>query len=208
MKIKKITLYILAFIAVLFGVYFILDTENKQLDKTERKKLGGTYIQLSDGITHYKLSGESKEKLIVLVHGGTIPSWTWDKQIKDLTDSGYKVLVYDKYGRGYSDRPKIKYNQELYKRQLLELVNKLGFKEFDLMGLSVGGGTVVNFTAQYPSKVRKLILISPLIKDFKLPKTFQIPVIGEFIARLIGIKTIVKRFALLTGNDPEAETRV
>ena len=46
------------------------------------------------------------------MHGVT--RWTWDNQIKALNDAGKRVLVYDKYGRGYSDRPKIIYNQELY----------------------------------------------------------------------------------------------
>ncbi len=201
MKYRKLFAIISILIIAFIGVYYILDKEVNELNNNERKKLGGTFIKLSDGYTHYKLSGKENDKLIVLVHGGTIPMFTWTRQVNVLNNAGYKVLIYDKYGRGFSDRPNVVYNQELYKKQLFELVNKLGFtKKFDLVGLSVGGGTAINFTAKYPEKVRKLILISPLINNFKLPFVFKIPIIGEFIARIIGVKTITKRFLSLIKN--------
>ncbi|MBW2118587.1 MAG: alpha/beta hydrolase [Deltaproteobacteria bacterium] len=205
MKYKWLSAF-LGLLIILFGVYYILDPENKELNETVRARLGGTYIKLSDGITHYKLDGPNDGKVVVLVHGGTIPIWTWDKQVKALKDAGYRVLSYDQYGRGYSDRPDLTYDQELYKRQLLELVDKLALtKPFDLIGLSVGGGTSVNFTARYPHRVRKLVMISPLINNFKVPSFFRIPVFGEFIARLIGVRVIVNRFVSLLEKNPESE---
>ena len=206
MKTKRLIVYFVLLLLILIGVYFILNLEINRLNENEHKKLGGTFIKLSDGYTHYKLTGEESAQLAVLVHGGTIPMWTWTKQVSVLNDSGYRVLVYDKFGRGYSDRPNVTYNQELYKRQLIELVDSLALNEkFDLIGLSVGGGTVVNFTAQYPDKVRKLVLISPLINNFKLPFIFKIPVIGEVAARLIGIRAIIKRFSSLIDGSSESE---
>lgn len=203
MKYNRLFAIISILIIVLIGIYFILNKEVNELNNNEREKLGGTFIKLSDGYTHYNLSGKENDKLIVLVHGGTIPMFTWTRQVNVLNNAGYKVLIYDKYGRGFSDRPDVVYNQELYKRQLFELVNKLGFtKQFDLVGLSVGGGTAINFTAEYPKKVHKLILISPLINNFKLPFILKIPVIGEFIARIVGIKIITKRFLSLIKDSP------
>jgi len=206
MRKKRLVAIVSVILIALIGVYYILDNEINELDNIEREKLGGTFIKLSDGYTHYKLTGIENNKLIVLVHGGTIPMFTWTRQVNFLNNAGYKVLIYDTYGRGFSDRPDVVYNQDLYKRQLFELVNKLGFTEkFDLVGLSVGGGTAINFTAEYPEKIRKLILISPLINNFKLPFVFKIPVIGEFIARIAGVKTITKRFLSLIKNDSNKE---
>jgi len=196
-------------VVILAGLYFFSDKENKILDEKERDRLGGSYIALSDGITHYKLSGKVGNHLVVLIHGGTVPMWTWDIQTKALTDAGFRVLVYDKYGRGYSDRPDIVYSQELYKRQLLELLDKLKLNEqFDLVGLSLGGGTAVSFTAQYPERVRKLVLISPVIKNYHVPSILKIPIIGEFITRLFGIKKISERFASLFEGNQEANKYV
>ena len=188
------------------GIYLILDPETNELNAAVRAKLGGTYVRLSDGFTHYKLEGPQDAKVVVLVHGATVPIWTWDQQVRALTAAGFRVLSYDTFGRGYSDRPDVRYDQELYERQLLELVDKLGLATpFDLVGLSLGGGTAVNFTARHPERVDKLVLISPLINNFKVPSFFGIPVVGEFLARLAGIRVIANRFAALVESHPESE---
>ena len=206
MKWKWLAAFLIGLFVVAIGIYLILDPEINELNEAARAKLGGTYIKLSDGMTHYKLEGPQDAKVVVLVHGATIPIWTWDKQIPALTKTGFRVLSYDMFGRGYSDRPDVIYDQELYRRQLKELTDKLGLtRPFDLIGLSLGGGTAVNFTARYPDRVDKLILISPLINNYKVPSYFGIPVFGEFLARLAGIRVIVNRFASLLGNHPESE---
>ena len=202
MKWKWIPVSLAVLTILLVAIYWVFDPENNELNETNRGKLGGTYVSLSDGVTHYKLEGTEKGRVVVLVHGGTVPIWVWDKQIPNLIKAGFKVLSYDQYGRGYSDRPAVTYDRKLYTRQLLDLVDKLGLKEpFHLIGLSMGGATAVNFTARYPHRVRKLVLISPVINNFKVPSLFRIPVFGEFMARIIGVRVIVKRFkSLLEGK--------
>jgi pimeloyl-ACP methyl ester carboxylesterase len=207
MKVKQVVLIVvLILIAAFLGVYFLLSPEKIKLNDDVRTETGGSFIQLSDGYTHYSLTGPEDGRLAVFVHGGTIPMWTWDRQIDFLNNAGFKVLVYDKYGRGLSDRPRVTYDQELYKRQLYELVEKLEpDRRFDLVGLSVGGGTAVNFTAAYPQKVENLVLIAPLITDFAVLGISKIPVLGEIVMRLIGINIIVDRFNILYAGNPDAE---
>ena len=85
------------------------------------------------------------------MHGATIPMWIWDPQVESLTKAGFSVLRYDLYGRGYSDRPHTEYNRDLYRSQLLELLDQLGIKEpVDLVGMSLGGAIATDFTANYP----------------------------------------------------------
>lgn len=190
----------------LIGIYYVFNPETNEINDVEREKLGGTYIRLSNGITHYKLEGQDNGELVVLVHGGTVPIWAWDKQIHPLKEQGYQILRYDMYGRGYSDRPNIVYDQQLYRTQLLELVDKLGLeKPFDLIGLSLGGGIATTFTDHHPERVRNLVLISPLINDFKVPFFVQIPIVRDFITRLVGIKIITNRFVSLFEGSPEAK---
>ena len=206
MKWKWMTGVIIGLWVVAVGIYLILDPEVNELNAATRAQLGGSYIQLSDGITHYKLEGPQDAKVVVLVHGATIPIWTWDQQVPALTKAGFKVLSYDNFGRGYSDRPEATYDQELHLRQLRELTDRLGLTEpFDLVGISLGGGTAVNFAARYPDRVDRLVLISPLVNDYKVPSYFGIPVFGEFLARVAGIRVITNRFVSLIGNHPESE---
>ena len=61
------------------------------------------------------------------------------------------------------------------------------------------------FLLQCQLYLDKLVLISPLINNFKVPSFFGIPVVGEFLARLAGIRVIANRFAAQLENHPEAE---
>ncbi len=199
---KKLAVILVIFLITLELAYHLLDPETKVLNEEERENLGGTYIRLTDGVTHYTLSGPDNAQLVVLVHGGTIPSWGLNTQVTALHKAGYRVLTYDMFGRGYSDRPATEYNQELYLRQLFELVERLNIsRAFHLIGFSLGGATVVNFTAHYPEKVDKLVVVAPVIKDFEVAGVFNIPIIGELVARFVGVKIITNRFeSLLKGN--------
>jgi pimeloyl-ACP methyl ester carboxylesterase len=195
MKWKWVAAVFVAVIAAVVGGYFICDPEKKMLDAGIRARLGGNYIALSDGVTHYQWEGALEGPVVVLVHGATVPMWVWNHLSADLAEGGFRVLRYDKFGRGYSDRPDLPYNRNFYRKQLLELADGLELKTpFDLVGLSLGGATVVNFTATYPDRVRKLVLIAPVINNLKVPTLFQVPVLGEFAVRLNGIKFMVRRF--------------
>ena len=206
MKIKRVSIFLLLLVLIPGLFYFIqvFNSEPLELNDNLRKEFGGTYIKLSDGVTHYKFVGDKNAQLVVLVHGGTVPSWTWDNQASFLVKAGYRVLTYDKFGRGYSDRPDVIYNKELYQRQLYELIEKLDISQaFHLIGISLGGATAAKFAAKNPKRVGKLILISPVISNFKINPVFSVPILGEIMAYTVGIKVIVNRFNSLYGNKPD-----
>jgi pimeloyl-ACP methyl ester carboxylesterase len=110
-------------------------------------------------------------------------------------DAGFRVLRYDLFGRGYSDRPDTTYNQALYDRQLRELLDTLGCTgPVNLVGLSMGGAIAVGFTAQHPERVRALALLAPA--GFPTPAsrmvwTLRIPGVGEWLFDRFGEKLIV-----------------
>jgi len=197
---------VVAILLVPVGLYLATDCEDKELTEATRAQLGGTYIKLSDGMTHYELLGTKDGPVVVLVHGATIPMWIWDPQIEAFTTAGFQLLRYDMYGRGYSDRPDADYNRELYRKQLLDLLNNLGLKEpVDLVGMSLGGAIVTDFTANYPERVQHLVLIAPLVnsvsKDTSI-KMLRIPILGDFLMRMVAVKTVTKRAnSLIQGMD-------
>jgi pimeloyl-ACP methyl ester carboxylesterase len=206
MKTKWLAVFTLCVFAALIGSYYAFDNEKNILDQAARKGLGGSYVELSDGVAHYELAGPATGRVVVLVHGGTVPMWSWDEQVEALVDANYRVLRYDQFGRGYSDRPQVIYDKAQYARQLIELVDALALPDkFDLIGVSFGAATSVSFAAQHPGRVRSLSLISPVINNFEVPGIFRIPIVGEFAARLIGIDIIVGRFTGLVEGSPDAE---
>ncbi|WP_184548565.1 alpha/beta fold hydrolase [Mucilaginibacter sp. FT3.2] len=173
MKILKVSIIIVIFLVgaaslILYGFYKYNNKEKKTLTDTERKKATGSFIKLSQGITHYQLEGPPNGETIILVHGFSVPYYIWDGTYEYLVNKGYKVLRYDTYGRGYSDRPHVVYNKELYSNQLLELIGQLKLQgKVNLAGVSFGGKIVTDFTCQHPDMVNKVILIDPAYEQQK-----------------------------------------
>ena len=190
-----IILVVVALAIILVTLYLVMNPEKRELDEATRARLGGTYVRLSRGVTHYALEGPLKGQVVVLVHGAPmIPMFAWDEIAPILTAAGFRALRYDMYGRGYSDRPRVTYNRALYHDQLLELLDALNLHEpLDLLGYSFGGAIVTDFAAQHPERVRRLALISPIVYNYPTPRAFRLPVIGEFLGRIIGVRTVTKR---------------
>lgn len=174
--------------------------ETKELDESTRKQATGSFIQLTDGITHYELSNPQHEETVILVHGFSVPYFIYDPTFEFLTGSGFRVVRYDLFGRGFSDRPKTRYNIELFVRQLGDLLDELGFTHpVTLVGLSTGGPITAAFTALHPERVNKLVLIDPIgAKPLPISPILEVaalPILGETIIGLLGSEGMVKNIA-------------
>ncbi|RKP07121.1 Alpha/Beta hydrolase protein, partial [Thamnocephalis sphaerospora] len=121
---------------------------------------GGEYVLLKHGETRYYLMGPEDGSKVVLVHGLSWPSPIWDEVAAGLVKQGHRVLLYDLYGRGYSECPDVVNNADLYVEQLSELLEHVGWSHCSIVGLSMGGGIVAAFTARYPEKVERLGIIA------------------------------------------------
>ena len=107
-----------------------------------------------------------------------------------MLNAGYRVLRYDHYGRGFSDRPDVVYDRDLYNQQLHELLQKLNIKSaVTLIGLSMGGAVAMSFTDRYPARVARLGLIAPAgfpIKESFTLKLARLPILGDYLMAVIG----------------------
>lgn len=184
-KQRKRTISILVLLAaILVAAYFLSDGEQKRLDAKTRAALPGQFVTLSQGVVHYELAGPDDAPLVVLVHGFSVPYYVWDPTFEALTEAGFRVLRYDLYGRGYSDRPEVEYDLDLFTGQLRDLLTALDLGEpVTLVGLSFGGPIVASFANQYPQQVSGLVLIDPQVAQVSpgdiLP--LNLPLVGEYI---------------------------
>jgi pimeloyl-ACP methyl ester carboxylesterase len=167
------------------------------LDDEARRSLPGQFVELPDGVVHYELGGPPEGQKVVLVHGFTTPYFVWDHNFQALIEAGFRVLRYDLYGRGYSDRPDIVYGLDLYDRQLLNLLAALDINEpVDLVGLSMGGPITGTFTDRHPELVRRLCLIAPAgfpIEDSSNPILSVEPVSEEELKRAVEDQALIER---------------
>jgi pimeloyl-ACP methyl ester carboxylesterase len=145
------------------GFYFARNPERQTLDDAARATAPGKFVRLSGGVTHYDVSGPDTGRMVVLVHGFSVPAYIWDSTAASLAAAGYHVVRYDEYGRGWSDRPSVRYTADLYDRQLSELLDSLHAPaRIDLGGVSMGGWVTGVFTGRHPERVRSLILSDPV----------------------------------------------
>jgi pimeloyl-ACP methyl ester carboxylesterase len=169
------------------------------LDDQARAAAPGDFVQLSQGQVHYQLEGPHTGETVVLVHGGSVPMFTWERTVPALTRAGFRVLSYDLYGRGYTDRPDVAYDEDLFDTQLVELLDALDIREpVHLVGLSMGGAIATIFTARHPAKVRRLGLIAPGGFPVKWPffaKLALVPGLGNMLMSVLGERIIKKSIA-------------
>jgi pimeloyl-ACP methyl ester carboxylesterase len=156
---------VVAAIVFFWGIYAIWDPEQLNLNAGTRERMPGQFAQLTDGYTHYELGGPADAQVVVLAAGFSVPYYIWDPTFKELTTAGFRVLRYDYYGRGYSDRPSIPFTDEMYVGQLDQLLNVLHISApVDLVGISFGGSLITNFADKFPDRVRSLIYFDPSIR--------------------------------------------
>lgn len=139
------------------------DPERRTLDAAARAEAPGRFVRLADGVTHYETAGPEMGPVVVLAAGFSVPAYIWDSLYQRLAGAGLRVIRYDYYGRGWSDRPDAAYDQELFVRQLDGLLDSLGIRgAVDLAGLSFGAAIVTSFTSRHPDRVRSLIYVDPV----------------------------------------------
>lgn len=168
----------------------------KPLDEIERARAPGQFVQLPGAKVHYRFSGPEGAPLIVMVHGYSTPGFIFDQNAEALRGAGFRVLQFDHLGRGWSDRPASRYDIDFYDWELLALLDALNIKEpVGLVGLSMGGPIVAEFTVRHPERVARVFLFVPAGFDVAGTDGLQAsllktPVIGDWLWRLVALKTI------------------
>jgi len=121
---------------------------------------GGDYANLPMGKTRYWIFGPEDGEKVVLIHGLTIPAITWKDIAPHLASKGFRVLVYDLYGKGYTRAPQTTYNTYLFVTQLALLMQYVKWDSANIVGFSMGGAVTAGFAASFPHLAKKLVFIS------------------------------------------------
>lgn len=177
---------------VLIATYWWAGRNLQVLDAEARADAPGAFLDVSGGKLHYLVQGPEDGEIVVMVHGFSTPSFIFEQNAAALVDAGFRVVRYDHFGRGWSDRPKGPYDEAFYDRELMELLDGLGLSEpVRLVGLSMGGPIVMSFAGRHPERVSDIFLLVPAGLDVTggssgAAKLVRVPVIGDWIWRVFG----------------------
>tara|TARA_B110000259_G_scaffold185345_1_gene234183 strand:- start:962 stop:1933 length:972 start_codon:yes stop_codon:yes gene_type:complete len=207
---KKITIGLFIVFLILWVPYFIQTYNLKTLSEPDLPA-EGAWASLEEGNLYYRWYYPSAEvannEVVVLVHGFSTPHFVWDGMKGFLLDAGYSILVFDHFGRGFSERPNIKYTKDVFVQSLKGLLDSQEIlKPVHLVGYSMGGPIVGHFTNEFPDAVNSLSLIAPAgfmienpTKDWWIMK----PLIGEWFLNVFGSRLVFQGNE--DNNDPPRE---
>jgi pimeloyl-ACP methyl ester carboxylesterase len=120
------------------------------------------YVNSNGRNIYYELHGPKQGPAVVLLHHGLGSIYSWEEQIPVLVESGYCVLVYDRWGYGSSDpRPFLSvpgFNEDV--QDLRVLFEYLKISKASLIGHSDGGVVALKFAARYPDRVTRLVVVA------------------------------------------------
>jgi len=184
-----------ASIVLVFSLITLYQYYNEDLSELEaaRASSNSTFLESETGVTRYQVFGERNQPTIILIHSfnGFIESW--NRNINALVDAGYRVVAYDLYGRGLSDRPRIKYDLSLFRKQLNLIIRKVGANKVHLMGSSFGCVIASDYAINYPDKVDSLIMVGPAgwPKKGEPSPLLNVPIVSDLAFHYFG-ENIIK----------------
>lgn len=117
---------------------------------------------------------------LIMLHSGLADSRLWTPILDDLA-AHFTVITYDLPGFGKSEQHPYNFS---HLDDLLSVMTYLGIERTHLLGISLGGMIVLDFAAQYPERVDKLVLPAASMRGYAFPNAFKW--IEDYMAALQG----------------------
>jgi len=152
--------------------------------------------------------------VIVLIHGITGSSVTWEDVIEPLSER-FTVVAPDLLGHGESAKPRGDYSLGAYASGIRDLLVALGHQRATVVGHSLGGGVAMQMAYQFPERCERLVLVSSgglgrdvhmLLRAASLPGSeLVLPLLAApgLVRRLDAVGGFLGRLGLRAGSDLE-----
>lgn len=124
----------------------------------------GQYATLANGYRiHYLEQGQGP--VVVFLHGsgnGASGYSNFKGNYPEIAAAGYRCLVVDMIGFGYSDKPSdVEYPLSFFVECLKQTLAALGVTRATLVGNSLGGAVALGYALAHPQDVERLVLMAP-----------------------------------------------
>ncbi|CZR62610.1 related to alpha/beta hydrolase family protein [Phialocephala subalpina] len=174
---------------------------------------GARDVESPYGTTRVYEWGPEDGRKVLLIHGITPPSLALGAIARGLAEKGCRVMLFDGWGRGYSDSPAdLPHDERLYASQILIAITSSPLSwtggpdgGFSLIGYSLGGGISMTFTSYFPDMVKSLVLLCPtsLIRDSRIGAQKYMRQVFEIVPESWLIPLLKKRLQtpLFPGED-------
>jgi pimeloyl-ACP methyl ester carboxylesterase len=160
----------------------------------------------------YRVGGKPDAPLLLLVHGITNSSGSWER-VLPLLGQRFGIIAPDLLGHGESDKPRGDYSLGAAASLLRDLMLALGHDRATIVGHSLGGGIAMQMAYQFPERVERLALVasgglgrevSLLLRAATLPGSeFVLPLLvsDPLVSATDGIARLLGKVGLKVGRD-------
>jgi len=125
--------------------------------------LTSDYVASFDGtMIHYQVNRRIKNPTLVFIHGVGSNHTAWAKITPFLKDRSYIAVDLRNHGLSGFGR----FSVEAVTRDIAEILMRERIREFIPVGMSIGAPIAMELTKRFPSKARRLILVSPSSRSF------------------------------------------
>ncbi len=111
-----------------------------------------------DAHIHYVSYGQGDP--VLLLHGGLSNKLSWFSQIPWLVSSGRRVVLIDTRGHGDSTTGNSQLSYQIFAKDTLLVLDKLGIQRTDIIGWSDGGIIALLLGLEAPQRVGRIVAIS------------------------------------------------
>lgn len=121
----------------------------------------GQFLDLPGGRLHY--TDEGSGPAIVMIHGLGGQMGNFNLALTPLLTQSHRVIVIDRPGMGYSERPSdAPANPRAQAATIAQVIDRLGVERPLVVGHSLGGAIALCLAMDHPAKTRGLALLAPL----------------------------------------------
>lgn len=170
-KVKTIVLWITL---SLVGLILLSTVINLILTHTEMREIDyGEKIEIDGGTMNVETYGSGENVIVILPGSGNASPAMDFKYLAGLMSENHTVVIPEPFGYGLSDITDKERTFTNIANEIHECLSKLGYKSYTLMGHSLSGMTMLEYTNLYPEEVNAVIAL-----DTSVPK--QLSAYTEF----------------------------
>jgi len=159
---KQLSLKLLSYLSFLICLIILTVSEHAQTVPVELKHPPGNFVVVNGAKLWYE--SEGKGEPLLLIAGGPGSSHRYFHPFFTNLANSYRVIYFDSFGRGKSDRAKSlkDYTFDRDVEDVEGLRKALKLDKINLLGHSYGGMVAQAYALKYPDSIKKLILADTL----------------------------------------------
>lgn len=123
----------------------------------------GRFVKTTEGVVHVTIWGAKNPRTVLFTHGMAAWGGLWQETAEKLAEHGYQVIAMDQPPFGFSDRSNPDFSRSRQAARLKATAVSLGLRDYTLVGHSYGGGVALEAALRYPTGMKALVLVCPVI---------------------------------------------